>query len=145
MIFDTGASLAITGHKQDFIVNTYEEVHSLKLGDMAAGASIEGVGDIAWTFACNNGDQLSLLTKCYYVPNVSTRLLSPQKLFDKENGQSGKYWGDENMFHMEYEKQPSIDIPYSSESSIPIGYAITSPSETYTQVNLTILDKENQN
>ena len=64
VIFDTGASLAITGQKQDFITNTYEEVQSLKLGGMAAGATIEGVGDIAWTFACNNGDQLSLLTKC---------------------------------------------------------------------------------
>ena len=82
------------------MTNTYEEVQSLKLGGMATGATIEGVGDIAWTFACNNGDQLSLLTKCYYVPNASTRLLSPQKLFDRENGQAEKYWGDEIMFHM---------------------------------------------
>ena len=65
VIFDTGASLAITEHKQDFIANTYEEVHSLKLGGIAAGATIEGVGDIAWTFACNDDNQLSLLTKCY--------------------------------------------------------------------------------
>ena len=76
---------------------------------------------------------------------MSTRLLSPQKLFDKENGQSGKYWGNEDMFYMDYEKQQSIDIPYLSDSNLPIGCAMTSPSETSTQVNLTILDKENQN
>ena len=51
VIFDTGASLAITGNKQDFLPNTYKEVHSLKLGGMAAGATINGAGDIAWTFA----------------------------------------------------------------------------------------------
>ena len=86
VIFDTGASHAITGDKSDFLPNTYREVHSLKLGGMAAGATINGVGDIAWTFGCNNGDQLSILTKYYYVPNANTRLLSPQKLLDKCNG-----------------------------------------------------------
>ena len=35
IIIDTGASLAITGNKQDVIPNTYQEVTSLKLGVMA--------------------------------------------------------------------------------------------------------------
>ena len=47
VFFDTGASLAITGDKSDFLPNTYREVHSLKLDGMAAGATIHGVGDIA--------------------------------------------------------------------------------------------------
>ena len=49
------------------------------------------------------------------------------------------------MFHLDYDKQPSIDIPYPLESNLPIGYAMTSPNEMSKQVNLTILDKENQN
>ena len=145
VIFDTGASLAITGQRSDFLPNTYQEVHSLKLGGMAAGAEISGVGEIAWTFGCNNGDQLSIVTKCYYVPSANTRLLSPQKLLDKRNGQSGKYWGDEDMFHLEYDQQPGIDIPYSLESNLPIGYAAVAVEDESNQINLTILDKENQN
>ena len=145
IIFDTGASLAITGDKQDFLPSTYHEVTTLKLGGMAAGASITGVGDVAWTFACSNGDQLALITKCYHVPSANSRLLSPQKLFDKQNGQTGKFWGDEDMFHLQYDRKPSIDIPYSLDSNLPIGYALTSPESDTPQVNTMILDEDNQN
>ena len=86
VIFDTGTSLVITGKKSDFLPNTYQEVHSLKLGGMATGTAINGVGDVAWTFGCNNGDQLSILTKRYSVRSANTRLLSPQKLLEKRTG-----------------------------------------------------------
>ena len=72
IIIDTGASLAITGNKMDFLTNTYYEVNALKLGGMAAGARIEGIGNVAWTFPCDNGDSLAILTKCYYVPSANT-------------------------------------------------------------------------
>ena len=51
IIFDTGASLVITGDKQDFLPNTFKEVTSLKLGGMAAGALITGAGNVAWIFS----------------------------------------------------------------------------------------------
>ena len=86
VIMDTGASLAITGDKNDFLPNTYKEITSLKLGGMAAGTSIDGLGDVAWTFSCDNEDQISIITKSYYVPSAKTRLLSPQRMFDKQNG-----------------------------------------------------------
>ena len=41
VMFDTGASLALTGQKQDCITNTHEEVQSLKLGGMAARVTIK--------------------------------------------------------------------------------------------------------
>ena len=78
IIIGTGASLAITGNKQDFIPNIYQEVTSLKLGGMAAGAKIDVVGNVAWSFPCDNGDQMVIVTKYYHVPTARTRLLSPQ-------------------------------------------------------------------
>ena len=48
IIMDTGASLSITVNKKDFVPDTYQEVTSLKLRDMAVGASIEGVADVSW-------------------------------------------------------------------------------------------------
>ena len=71
VIMDTGASLVITGDTRDFLPDTYQEVTSLKLGGIAAGASIKGLGDIAWIFQYDNGDlldcnhnQILLCPKC---------------------------------------------------------------------------------
>ena len=49
------------------------------------------------------------------------------------------------MFHLEYSDKPSIDVPYSLDSNLPVGYALTMPEESSTQVNITVLDEENQN
>ena len=145
IIIDTGASLAITGNKMDFLPNTYLEVNALKLGGMAAGAKIEGIGNVAWTFPCDNGDSLAIITKCYYVPSANTRLLSPQRIFDKQNGQEGRFWGDEDNFYLEYLNKPRMTINYSAENNLPIGYATTAPDMQQHQVNLSILDDQNQN
>ena len=56
MIFDLGVSLAIAGANTDFLPNTYREVTSMKLGGTATGATIAGMGDVAWTFSYNDGD-----------------------------------------------------------------------------------------
>ena len=74
IIFDTGASLAITGERNDFLPQTFREVTTLKLGGMAAGAPITGKGNVAWTLSCDNGDQVAIITRCYIVPTASTRL-----------------------------------------------------------------------
>ena len=72
IIIDTGASLTITGNKMDFLPNTYHEVNALKLGGMAAGARIEGLGNVAWIFPCDNGESLAIITKCYYILSANT-------------------------------------------------------------------------
>ena len=84
---------------------------------MAVCAEISGVGNVAWTFPCNNGDQLAIVTRCYLVPSATTRLLSPQAIFDKQNGASGKFWGDKDQFHLEYQNKPNITIDYLNEQS----------------------------
>ena len=145
VIFDTGASLAITGDEQDFLPDTLTEVTSLKPGGMAAGAPITGVGNVAWIFPCINGDQIAIIIKCYLVPSATARLLSPQNIFDKQNGNTRKFWGDEDQFHLEYQDKPTISVDYSTTSNLPIGYAITTSPKTSPQVNLTLLDEENQN
>ena len=64
--------------------------------------------------------QIAIVTKCYYVPSAKIRLLSPQCIFDKQNGQAGKYWGDEEKFYSEYDTKPRITIPYATENNLPI-------------------------
>ena len=146
VIFDTGASLAITGDKEDFLSDSFKETSHLKLGGMASGASITGVGNVAWTFPCKNNDHMTIITRCYLVPKASTRLLSPQCIFDKQNGHPGKFGGDEEQFYLEYDSKPIVSVGYSNKSNLPIGYAIsTSQDDAEPMVNLSLLDDENQN
>ena len=145
IIFDTGASLVITGSTQDFLPNIYRLISTLKLGGMISVAAVIREGNVAWTFTCDNGEHLTLMTKCYHVPSPCTRLLSPQKLFDKVNGNPGRYWGNEELFHLEYTSKPALHIPYVPSSNLPIGYACTHVSNTEDQINLILLNEENQN
>jgi hypothetical protein len=57
----------------------------MTLGGMANGISIEGYGIVYWTFQQQDGKQLTLKTQAYYVSKATSRLLSPQRLFDKES------------------------------------------------------------
>ena len=88
---------------------------------------------------------MAIVLKCYFVPSANTRLLSPQRIFDKQNGQPGKFWGDEEAFYLEYKDKPMITIKYSSDSNLPIAHATTVTHDHSNQVNLTLLDETNQN
>ncbi len=145
VIFDTGASLSITGDKEDFITDSFKETEQLKLGGMASGASISGVGNVGWTFQCDNTEQLTIVTRCYLVPSANTRLLSPQSIFDRQNGHPGRFIGDEDQFLLEYENKPRIKVGYSAKSNLPIGYAMASTQDVLPSVNLALLSEENQN
>ena len=101
------------------------------------------MGDIVWTFPCDNKDQIAIITKRYHVPSVKTKLLSPQRIFDKQNGPAGKYWGDKESFYLEYNDKPRITIPYAVESNLPIGCTLTTTNDNVHQMNLIILDKNN--
>ena len=79
------------------------------------------------------------------MPSANTRLLSPQSIFDKQNGHSGRFWGDEEQFHLEYENKPAISVGYSQRSNLPIGYAIVGPHKDEVEVNLALLSEDNQN
>jgi hypothetical protein len=73
----------------------------MKLGGMAHGIEIKGIGIIAWNFTAKNGTEVQLRTEVYYVPEAKQRLLSPQRLFNKKKGIFGSYSGDEDKFdHM---------------------------------------------
>ena len=88
---------------------------------------------------------MAIITRCYLVPTASTRLLSPRQIFDKQNGNPGKFWGDEDQFHLEYRDKSPISVNYSPSSNLPVGYAMTTSPDQNTQVNLTLLNEENQN
>ena len=70
VIFDTGASLAITFDKSDFDGSLTVPKGDLRLGGMANGLKIEGLGSVTWTFANGAGSDVCVRGMAYYVPQA---------------------------------------------------------------------------
>jgi hypothetical protein len=90
VIFDTGASLAITPNQHDFAEPPTSRSHPMTLGGMANDLEIKGIGMVAWNFDATDGSDIQLFTQAYWVPNSKARLLSPQKFFNKKRGTFGQ-------------------------------------------------------
>jgi hypothetical protein len=60
VIFDTEASLGITFDKDDFDGPITIPEGELRLGGMAQGLKIEGVGPVTWTFRNTDGSELRI-------------------------------------------------------------------------------------
>ena len=143
VIFDTGASLAITPDKSDFDGPLSVPSGDLRLGGMANGLRIEGIGQVTWTFTNTDGTEVRIIGLAYYVPGAKARLLSPQRLFD--GGKlKGHYQGDHKEFRLLINECDPLIIEYDDRTSLPIGYAdigkVTDP-----QLNITLMDESNQN
>jgi hypothetical protein len=56
VIFDIGSSLAITPELSDFLSPPKPLARPMKLGGMANGIEIKGIGIIAWTFTAKDNE-----------------------------------------------------------------------------------------
>jgi hypothetical protein len=150
VIFDTGASLAITHDKLDFSGPITLPKTDLRLGGMANGLKIEGIGPVTWTFSNGAEAPITVTGMSYYVPQAKARLLSPQRLCNATTGTiAGRFEGDNHSFRLHFPGQPPLVIEYDERNSLPIGYA-SFHDNSHTdidapQVNLAILSDENQN
>jgi hypothetical protein len=148
VIFDTGASLVgITYDRMDFDGPLSVPEVDLRLGGMAQGLKIEGIGAVTWTFRNVDGSELTIRSQCYYVPNAKVQLLNPQRLFNKSKGVSGKFEGDEESFSLQFDGFHRLIVEYDVQNHLPIGYATiggTSARGIIQQANLALLDETNQ-
>jgi hypothetical protein len=144
VIFNTGASLAITPELSDFLLPPKPLARPMKLGGMAIGIEIKGIGIIAWTFTAKDVTEVQVRTEAYYVPEANQRLLSPQRLLNKKKVSVGSYSGDEDKFELKLNDNPIISVPYDSRSALPIAEVLVGPEPEPT-VSLTLLDPGNQN
>jgi hypothetical protein len=148
VIFDTGASLAITPDKTDFDGPLTVPKGDLRLGGMANGLKIEGMGPVTWTFSNSTGANVVVRGMAYYVPKSTARLLSPQRLFDESTGMQGRYEGDQQSFRLHIHGSPTLVVEYDERNSLPIAYATIGPVPTLLpqpQLNLSLLNESNQN
>ena len=73
IIFDSGASVAISGYKDDFISELKEPSSEIRLGGMANGMLVKGIGNVKWSLQ-SGLDSIVIHTQCYYVPDAKVRL-----------------------------------------------------------------------
>ena len=76
-IVDTGASMCVPPHRDDFITYTPETGRVLK--GLTKGVTIQGVGVVRWNVEVN-GKVVELKLRALHVPQSEVRLLSPQQL-----------------------------------------------------------------
>jgi hypothetical protein len=144
LIFDTGASLAISPHRSEFDDDPTPLSRPTQLGGMGKGLQIEGIGMVMWKFNAKDVSEVQLRVHAYYVSGAKSQLLSPQKLFDKKRGVFGHFRGDEEKLTVKIGNCPDIEIHYCTKSGLPIAEAQCGPT-IEPQVNLLVLDEENIN
>jgi len=143
VIFDTGSRVAITNSKDDFVKPPQPLHRPLFLGGMADGLEVMGIGEICWTFVANDNTAVQIVTDGYYVPQGNARLLIPQCIFNKQQGISGHYRGDEDKFSLRIDGLPPIEVPYNCSSGLHIAKGI--PGLSGPSANLSLLTIDNSN
>ena len=75
LIWDSGASMCITGDKRDFI-DAIQPISGAKIRGIVSGLSIKGYGHVQWSVLDNKGKLRHLKLPAYYIPKAQQRLLS---------------------------------------------------------------------
>jgi hypothetical protein len=147
VIFDSGASIAISGNRGDFVGSIRPPASDLSLGGMARGAKVEGIGNVHWKFQTASCS-LTLILTCYYVPDCKARLLSPQRLLNAEKGVSGTFIVREEHATLELNAHPPLIIDYDINNNLPVGLACNAKqndSILHASANLCVTEDSNQN
>jgi hypothetical protein len=78
--FDTGASLAIMPELSDFVSPPKPLARPMKLGGMANGIEIKGIGiitmELRFKSALRHTTEVQIRTEAYYVPEAKQIMLS---------------------------------------------------------------------
>ena len=112
-------------------------------GGMAGGIKIKGIGKVGWSFKTEQGI-LTIHSKCYFVPQASARLLSPQRLFSAADNINGRFSCIEKFATLEFDNVGTLKVEYDTNNHLPIALA-KNLAGTQAQINLAILNDENQN
>ena len=143
VIIDSGASLAISPCETDFI-GTIKQL-KLELGGMADGMAITGKGEVEWTFSTGGGKNVTIRTLCYLVPASEARLLSPQRLFNRSKGVTGRFVVEQDHCTLEFDRISPISIDYNSSNWLPTATSRNPNLQSSPSVNLSVTSDENQN
>jgi hypothetical protein len=85
LVVDSGASVCISPHKEDFIVYG---ASTMKIKDLSSSNNVAGEGIISWNMHDVHGSVVKVEVKGYHMPRADIWLLSPQVLISTIGGSS---------------------------------------------------------
>ena len=120
VIWDSGASMCISGDKQDFI-GKIKPLNNAVVKGIVSRLKIEGIGRVRWSELDTKGKLRHLMLPAYYVPKTQQRLLSTS-VFCKEYPKNtisikGDTWVVENNHNDP--SQSSIDVYINPLNKFP--------------------------
>ena len=84
---DTGASSTCTSSRDDFVPGSYVNLEGATINGIASGLTVAGYGTVRWVFHDDNHQPIDVeIDKVLHIPDVPTRLLSPQQLAKQTGG-----------------------------------------------------------
>lgn len=118
-VIDTGASITITNHKEDF-VSVIRPVQPTTLKGIASGLDVKGVGEAEYVFKTDDGRLTTVFLKnVLYVPDCNVRLLCPRYLAENTGRHTDGFNSirDVGIFTCNGHK---ITVPYHEGTGLPI-------------------------
>ena len=147
VIWDTGATRPVSAYKGDFVGELSIPKAPLRLGGIASGLAVEGIGTVHWTFLSDDGRLLHLHLNAYYVPQCTQRLLSPQQIFSKEQGFTGQFVTLDDYAQLLIDGKPPLTIYNDPVNEMPTSRAIRSATAGQREefLYLCVTEDRNQN
>ena len=119
IIFDTGASMSISGEEKDFPYGV--EKCSIKLQGIGSGILVTGKGVIRWSFPKLGGGVITVECMGYYAPEMKFRLFSPQSYFVAQQ-KEGKFVMDKDGVVFELSPTDRVKIVLNA-ANLPVALA----------------------
>jgi Reverse transcriptase (RNA-dependent DNA polymerase) len=152
VIWDSGATLAVTPIRSDFVDYKSHRKKPRVLKGIAKGLVIEGEGVIHWAAIDSQGKAQVLKLKAVYVPEIHTRLLSPQRFLQDELASRQRRLrvsleADQMYLSLDPEDRLRINIPYQDSNNLPVleMYCPQSVEANLHELGRCVLDEKNQN
>ena len=145
VVWDTGASCAVTPHREHFL--TYTEVSETVIKGLAKGCSIKGKGTVRWAMDQNDGTTKVLEVQAAYVPDCSYQLLSPQlwrRSFPRESRPRVEVEDEGILVTLDGK---TFLVPYDPTNNLPTStcYCPHQAKQSLQALNVCVTDEANQN
>ncbi|MGH3624340.1 MAG: hypothetical protein ACRDQ5_21565, partial [Sciscionella sp.] len=142
IVFDTGATVAVTPNCADFISPMTSPPNNLVLRGISSGLPVQGVGTIRWYVVDDNKQMKMIETEAFYVPEIPVRLVSPQSYMSGKSACNFTIFDNYSIFT--WENGSTMTLPYHPRSRLPIAHGY-SKEDTTEKIFACVTEENNQN
>ena len=153
LIVDSGCTLSSTPDPLDFIPGTLQPlIHPVRMDGIAGGLTVTKSGTVRYEIIDDRGDVHPLEMQAYYLPQLKTRLLSPQAFLKSNESSLGSkacfsLYADRAVLNLGGGECAEVSIPYDSTTHLPILRAYRNALSTANALTLKgcVSEETNQN